>query len=55
MGVTAGRAIGATLGVLAGIGALAIPGIGPFIAPGLIMAGIAGLGIARRLDIMSMT
>ena len=29
-GVIAGGAIGGTLGVLAGLGALAIPGIGPF-------------------------
>ena len=45
VGVTAGGAIGGTLGVLAGIGALAIPGVGPFIAAGPIMAGLAGLGI----------
>ena len=31
-GVAAGGAIGGTLGLLAGIGALAIPGLGPFIA-----------------------
>jgi hypothetical protein len=45
---TAGAAIagiaGGTLGWLAGIGALAIPGIGPFIAAGPIMAALAGLG-----------
>jgi len=44
-GVTAGGVIGGTLGVLAGIGALAIPGIGPVIAAGPIMAGLAGLGV----------
>jgi hypothetical protein len=44
-GVTAGGAIGGTLGVLAGVGALAIPGLGPFIAAGPIMAGLAGLGV----------
>jgi len=44
-GVTAGGAIGGTLGVLAGIGAIAIPGLGPFIAAGPIMAGLAGLGV----------
>lgn len=44
-GVTAGGVIGGTLGVLAGIGALAIPGFGPFIAAGPIMAGLAGLGV----------
>ena len=44
-GVAAGGAIGGTLGLLAGIGALAIPGLGPFIAAGPIMAGLAGLGV----------
>jgi hypothetical protein len=44
-GVTTGGVIGGTLGVLAGVGALAIPGIGPFIAAGPIMAGLAGLGV----------
>jgi hypothetical protein len=44
-GVTAGGVIGGTLGVLAGIGLLAIPGLGPFIAAGPIMAGLAGLGV----------
>jgi len=44
-GVTAGGVIGGTLGVLAGVGALAIPGLGPFIAAGPIMAGLAGLGV----------
>jgi hypothetical protein len=44
-GVTTGAAIGGTLGVLAGIGLLAIPGLGPFIAAGPIMAGLAGLGV----------
>jgi hypothetical protein len=44
-GVAAGGAIGGTLGVLAGIGAIAIPGVGPFIAAGPIMGGLAGLGV----------
>lgn len=43
-GVVAGGAIGGTLGLLAGIGALAIPGLGPFIAAGPIMATLAGVG-----------
>jgi hypothetical protein len=43
-GATTGGVIGGTLGVLAGIGALAIPGLGPFIAAGPLMAGLAGLG-----------
>jgi hypothetical protein len=44
-GVTAGGLIGGTLGLLAGVGLLAIPGLGPFIAAGPIMAGLAGLGV----------
>ncbi len=43
-GVIAGGAIGGTLGVLAGIGAIAIPGLGPFIAAGPIMGALAGIG-----------
>ena len=43
-GVVAGGALGGTLGLLTGIGALAIPGLGPFIAAGPIMATLAGLG-----------
>ena len=44
-GATSGAVIGGTLGWLAGIGALAIPGIGPFIAAGPIMAALAGAGV----------
>src|ERR1039457_6973859 len=44
-GVTAGGVIGGTLGLLAGVGLLAIPGLGPFIAAGAIMAALAGLGV----------
>jgi hypothetical protein len=43
-GVVAGGVVGGTLGLLAGIGALAIPGLGPFIAAGPIMAALAGIG-----------
>ena len=43
-GVATGGVIGGTLGLLAGIGALAIPGVGPLIAAGPIMATIAGVG-----------
>src|SRR5580692_4326303 len=43
-GATSGAVIGGTLGWLAGIGALAIPGLGPFIAAGPIMAALAGAG-----------
>lgn len=41
-GASAGGAIGGTMGLLAGIGALAIPGLGPFIAAGPIMAALSG-------------
>jgi hypothetical protein len=43
-GVTAGGIVGGAIGLLAGLGALAIPGIGPFIAAGPIVAALAGLG-----------
>src|ERR1700691_2683681 len=44
-GAGSGAVIGGTLGLLAGIGALAIPGVGPFIAAGPIMATLAGIGV----------
>lgn len=44
-GATTGGVVGGTLGLLAGIGALAIPGLGPFIAAGPIMGALAGLGV----------
>src|SRR5437588_8804892 len=43
-GAGTGAVLGGTLGWLAGIGALAIPGVGPFIAAGPIMAALAGAG-----------
>ncbi len=43
-GVATGGVIGGTLGLLAGIGMLAIPGIGPLVAAGPLVAGLAGLG-----------
>ena len=45
IGAASGGAIGGTLGLLLGIGALAIPGLGPFIAAGPIMATLAGAGV----------
>jgi uncharacterized membrane protein len=44
-GATTGGIVGGVLGLLAGIGALAIPGVGPFVAAGPIMAALSGLGI----------
>jgi hypothetical protein len=45
-GAASGAVIGGVLGWLVGIGALAIPGLGPFIAAGPIMAMLAGAGAA---------
>ena len=44
-GAGTGVVIGGALGWLVGIGALAIPGLGPFIAAGPIMAALAGAGV----------
>ena len=41
-GVATGGVIGGTLGLLAGIGALAIPGVGPLIAAGPLLAALSG-------------
>ena len=44
-GASSGAVIGGALGWLVGIGTLAIPGVGPFIAAGPIMAALAGVGV----------
>lgn len=44
-GGVAGMGLGAALGWLAGIGSLAIPGVGPFIAAGPIMAALGGAAV----------
>jgi hypothetical protein len=44
-GAGTGAVLGGALGWFAGIGALAIPGLGPFIAAGPIMAALAGVGV----------
>ncbi len=43
-GAGSGAMIGGTLGWLVGIGALAIPGLGPLVAAGPIVAALAGAG-----------
>lgn len=48
-GAGSGAIIGGALGWLAGVGALAIPGIGPFIAAGPIVAALAGVGVGGAL------
>ena len=44
-GATSGAVVGGTLGWLAGIGALAIPGVGPLIAAGPIIGALTGVGV----------
>lgn len=44
-GAASGAAVGAGFGWLAGMGALGIPGIGPFLAAGPLLATLAGIGI----------
>jgi hypothetical protein len=46
MGAGAGAVTGGVLGWLVGIGALAIPGVGPLLAAGPIVAALAGAGAA---------
>ena len=48
-GASTGGVIGGTLGLLAGIGLLTIPGLGPFIAAGPIMAALAGAGVGAAV------
>jgi len=48
-GAGTGAVVGGTMGWLVGIGALAIPGLGPFIAAGPIMAALAGAGVGGTL------
>jgi hypothetical protein len=43
-GAASGAAIGGVLGWLVGIGALAIPGLGPLIAAGPVVAALSGVG-----------
>lgn len=49
IGGSAGGVAGGVLGLLAGIGALAIPGVGPFIAAGPIMAALSGAAVGAAL------
>jgi hypothetical protein len=49
VGASTGAILGGALGWLAGIGALAIPGLGPFIAAGPIMALLSGAALGGGL------
>jgi hypothetical protein len=44
-GAGSGAVVGGVLGWLVGIGSLAIPGLGPFIAAGPLVAALAGVGV----------
>jgi len=48
-GAGTGGVVGGALGWLVGIGSLAIPGVGPFIAAGPIMAALAGAGVGAAV------
>lgn len=48
-GASAGGLLGGTLGLLAGIGALAIPGVGPLIAAGPVLAALSGVAAGATL------
>lgn len=49
VGAGTGGVVGGTLGLLAGIGLLAIPGVGPFIAAGPIMASLSGIAVGATV------
>jgi hypothetical protein len=48
-GAGTGGVLGGTLGWLAGIGLLAIPGVGPFVAAGPIMAALSGAAVGAAV------
>jgi hypothetical protein len=48
-GAGTGGVVGGALGWIAGIGALAIPGVGPFIAAGPIMAALSGAAVGAAV------
>jgi hypothetical protein len=52
-GAGAGAVLGGALGWLAGIGALAIPGVGPLIAAGPILATLSGLAVGGTVGGLS--
>ncbi len=51
-GAATGGILGGSLGLLAGIGALAIPGLGPFIAAGPIMGALSGSAVGGSLGLL---
>lgn len=47
-----GGVLGGSLGLLVGIGALAIPGLGPFIAAGPLLAALSGTGVGGGIGLL---
>jgi hypothetical protein len=48
-GAGAGGVVGGTLGLLAGVGTVVIPGVGPFLAAGPIMAAVSGAAVGATV------
>jgi hypothetical protein len=48
-GAGSGAAVGGAIGWLAGVGALIIPGLGPFLAAGPLVATLVGIGVGGTL------
>lgn len=53
VGAATGGVTGGAIGLLLGIGAIAIPGLGPFIAAGPIMAALAGAGVGGAVGTLT--
>lgn len=51
-GAAAGGILGGSLGLLAGIGALTIPGFGPFVAAGPLMAALSGSAMGGSIGLI---
>lgn len=51
-GALTGGVLGGSLGLLAGIGSLSIPGLGPFIAAGPILSALSGSAIGGSLGLL---
>lgn len=49
IGAGTGGIVGGAIGLLAGVGLLAIPGLGPFIAAGPIMAALSGMAVGATV------
>jgi hypothetical protein len=54
-GAVAGTVTGGVVGLLMGLGAIAIPGLGAFLAAGPLMGALAGAGAAGRLSMLLAT